>query len=234
MNNYAFIFVRGGSKGLPGKNIRPLDGKPLLQHSIDTAKACPSISRIFVSTEDAAIAKVARQEGVEVIDRPAELATDTSSEWLSWQHAVQYVLNQYGAFDHFVSLPATSPLRSVSDVEASLVELHKAKADLCLGVTPANRSPFFNMVKRIENGLVEVVCKPETAFVRRQDAPEVFDMTTAVYTTTPDYILTASGVMSGKVTSIVIPKERAIDIDDIYDFYVAEAISRHLNETATK
>lgn len=224
MKNYAFIFVRGGSKGLPGKNIKPLMGKPLLQYSIDTAKACPSISRIFVSTEDEAIIKVATQEGVEIIKRPTELAADTSPEWLAWQHAVNFVQEKYGKFDHFISLPATSPLRSVADVEGSLTQLVNSKADICIGITPANRSPYFNMVKQNNTGLLELVNPPSTTITRRQDAPEVFDITTAVYTTTPDYILQQTGVMEGRVTSVLIPKERAVDIDDIYDFYMAEAI----------
>uniref|UniRef100_UPI003F66515A acylneuraminate cytidylyltransferase family protein n=1 Tax=Aeromonas hydrophila TaxID=644 RepID=UPI003F66515A len=83
----AFIFARGGSKGLPQKNIKPLDGKPLIQYSIETALATAGIEQVFVSTDDAAIASVARAAGAEIIERPAELATDTSPEWLSWRHA---------------------------------------------------------------------------------------------------------------------------------------------------
>lgn len=224
MNNYAFIFVRGGSKGLPGKNIKPLAGKPLLEYSIETAKACSSISKIFVSTDDSDIAKVAIAAGAELIERPAELATDSSAEWHSWRHAINWVYNKYGDFDHFVSLPATSPLRSVEDVESSLVRLKEDSADICISVTPANRSPFFNMVTRTEQGTVELVNKPENSVTRRQDAPEVFDITTVVYTTKPKFVLEHYGIFSGKVTSIEVPKHRAVDIDDIYDFKLAEAI----------
>lgn len=224
MDNYAFIFVRGGSKGLPGKNIKPLAGKPLLEYSIETAKACSSISKIFVSTDDSDIAKVAIAAGAELIERPDELATDTSAEWDSWRHAINWVQNKYGDFDHFISLPATSPLRSVEDVELSLVRLEQDSADICISVTPANRSPFFNMVTRIEQGTVELVNKPEGDVIRRQDAPEVFDITTVVYTTTPQFVLECYGIFSGKVTSIEVPKHRAVDIDDIYDFKLAEAI----------
>lgn len=226
MKNYAFIFARGGSKGLPGKNVKPLNGKPLLQYAIDTARACPSISRIFVSTEDAEIAALANQDGVEVIRRPSELAQDHSPEWLAWQHAVKQVQEKYGEFEHFVSLPATSPLRSVADVEASLQQLKKSAADICIGITPASRSPYFNMVKKTEQELITLVCPPTTVLTRRQDAPEVFDITTVLYTTTPSYILHGSSVMAGKVTSVLIPKERAVDIDDIYDFYMAESLLR--------
>ncbi|MEZ9859173.1 acylneuraminate cytidylyltransferase family protein [Vibrio splendidus] len=224
MKNYAFIFVRGGSKGLPGKNIKPLAGKPLLQYSIETARACASISDVFVSTDDSEIAKVAVECGATLIERPPELATDTSPEWLSWRHAVEWVQAKYGDFAHFVSLPATSPLRSVEDVESSILQLQKDYADICISVTPASRSPFFNMVKKDEQGFVELVNRPNGEVARRQDAPEVFDITTVVYATTPRFVLDNYGLFSGKVTSIEVPKERAVDIDDIYDFKLAEAI----------
>lgn len=224
MKNFAFIFARGGSKGLPGKNIRPLAGKPLLQYSIDTALASPSISQVFVSTDDAAIARVAISSGAVVIDRPAELATDTSPEWLSWRHAIEWATAHYGVFDGFISLPATSPLRSVSDVEAAMAKRREQNADICISVTPANRSPYFNMVKETVDGWVELVNKPTGDVARRQDAPQVFDITTVVYATTPTFVLEHYGLFSGKVTSIEVPKERAVDIDDIYDFKLAEAI----------
>ncbi|AMG13728.1 acylneuraminate cytidylyltransferase family protein [Vibrio vulnificus] len=224
MKNFAFIFVRGGSKGLPRKNIKLLAGKPLLQYSVDTALAAPSINQVFVSTEDAEIADVARRSGAVVIDRPADLASDTSPEWLSWRHAIEWAQEHYGAFDGFVSLPATSPLRSVDDVEAAMRKRIEAKADICISVTPASRSPYFNMVKHTDGGFVELVNKPQDKVVRRQDAPEVFDITTVVYVTTPEFVLNNYGIFTGKVTSIEVPKERAVDIDDIYDFKLAEAI----------
>lgn len=224
MKNFAFIFARGGSKGLPGKNIRPLAGKPLLQYSIDTALASPSISQVFVSTDDISIANVAKSAGAIVIERPAELAMDTSPEWLAWRHAIGWTREHYGTFDNFVSLPATSPLRSVDDVEAAIIQRQEKKADICISVTPANRSPYFNMVKETADGFVELVNKPSGEVARRQDAPTVFDITTVVYVTTPEFVLEQYGLFSGKVTSIEVPKERAVDIDDIYDFKLAEAI----------
>ncbi|MFA0350109.1 acylneuraminate cytidylyltransferase family protein, partial [Vibrio sp. 10N.222.55.C6] len=89
---------------------------------------------------------------------------------------------------------------------------------------PASRSPFFNMVKETQDGFVELVNKPESDVTRRQDAPEVFDITTVVYATTPNFVLNHYGLFAGKVTSVEVPKVRAVDIDDIYDFRMAEAI----------
>lgn len=224
MRNFAFIFARGGSKGLPGKNIKPLAGKPLLQYSIDTALASDLIEQVFVSTDDQAIAQVAIEGGAIIIERPAELATDQSPEWLSWRHAVEWATEHYGSFDGFVSLPATSPLRSQEDVEAAILKRQAETADICIAVTPASRSPYFNMVKYNEAGFVELVNQPEGEVSRRQDAPKVFDITTVVYATTPEFVLNSYGLFSGKVASIEVPKARAVDIDDIYDFRLAEAI----------
>lgn len=224
MKNFAFIFARGGSKGLPGKNIKPLKGKPLLQYSIDTALACPLISKVFVSTDDEEIAAVAENGGAEVINRPVVLASDTSPEWLSWRHAIKWVRQRYGDFDHFVSLPATSPLRAIEDVEDALRQRISKQADICISVTPSSRSPYFNMVKKDQKGYLSLVNQPADDVNRRQDAPEVFDITTVVYVARPDFILRHSGIFSGKVTSIEVPKARAVDIDDIYDFRLAEAI----------
>ena len=95
MKNFAFIFARGGSKGLPGKNIKQLAGKPLIHYSIETAKECPSIDEVFVSTDDTAIADIARQAGAIIIERPADLASDTSPEWLSWRHGIEWVESNY-------------------------------------------------------------------------------------------------------------------------------------------
>lgn len=230
MKNYAFIFARGGSKGLPKKNIKPLAGKPLILYSIETAFSSPSIDKVFVSTEDKDIADVAVKSGAILIERPAELATDTSPEWLSWQHAINWVEKKYGAFKSFVSLPATSPLRSVGDVEAAIEKLDQTGADICISVTPANRNPYFNMVKSSDNEFVELVCKPDSSVSRRQDAPEVFDITTVVYAAKPTFILTQSSLFEGRVTSIEVPKSRAADIDDIYDFLMAETMLGESNK----
>lgn len=230
MKTYAFIFARGGSKGLPGKNIKELAGKPLLQYSIEIAKVSPSIDKFFVSTDDEKIADVAKKCGAIVIERPEDLARDNTPEWMAWRHAIEWTVKQYGTFDNFVSLPATSPLRSVEDVENAILKRYEKNADMCIGITPASRSPYFNMVKKNKDGFLELVNKPSSELTRRQDAPVVFDITTVVYVSTPQFILENYGVFSGKTTSIEIPKSRAVDIDDIYDFKMAEIIMRESNE----
>lgn len=224
MKNFAFIFARGGSKGLPGKNIKLLAGKPLLQYSIEIANASDNIHKVFVSTDDKDIAMIALKNNAILIERPEELASDTSPEWLSWRHAIEWVKEAYGEFDNFVSLPTTSPLRSVEDVNLAIEKRLACNTDMCIAITPAARSPYFNMVKQSEGDLIELVNKPNKSITRRQDSPQVFDITTVVYVADPKFILENFGLFSGSVSSIIVPKERAVDIDDIYDFKLAEVI----------
>ncbi|WAE60374.1 acylneuraminate cytidylyltransferase family protein [Stutzerimonas sp. R40042] len=224
MSIYAFIFARGGSKGLPGKNIKPLGGIPLIGHSIILAQQISGVKKIFVSTDSDEIAAVAESLSVEVIKRPPELASDTASEWLAWQHAIQFLYARGESFEVFLSLPTTSPLRGRTDVEQCLAALDE-RTDMVVTVTPAARSPYFNMVVRGEDGYSEVVIHDDT-IRRRQDAPTTYDMTTVAYVSRPEFILKNSGVFAGKVKSVIVPKERAIDIDDGFDFMVAEALYR--------
>jgi CMP-N-acetylneuraminic acid synthetase len=222
MSVYAFIFARGNSKGLPGKNIKPLGGVPLLGHSIQIAQQVSAITKIFVSTDSDEIAAVANSYSVEVIRRPEHLASDTAPEWLAWRHAIDYLNGRGEQFDLFVSLPATSPLRSVDDVCKCLAAADES-TDIVVTVTAASRSPYFNMLVRDKDGSSQLVCSSSNIH-RRQDAPEVYDMTTVAYVARPSFILEKQNIFSGRVKSVVIPKERAVDIDDIFDFRMAEML----------
>ncbi|GGY76449.1 acylneuraminate cytidylyltransferase family protein [Marinobacter zhanjiangensis] len=225
---FAFVFARGGSKGLPGKNLLPLGGIPLIGHSINIAKALPQVEKVFVSTDDAEIKKVAEQYGAEVIDRPAELAGDKSPEWDAWRHAIRYLEEAGEEFDIFLSLPATSPLRAPMDVDAAINALD-GNTDAVITVTPASRSPFFNMVAREEDGSCRIL-SPSNGYSRRQDAPEAFDMTTVAYAVRKQFILSSDRLFGGRVRSVLIPKERSIDIDDEWDFVFAEALYKRTRQ----
>jgi CMP-N-acetylneuraminic acid synthetase len=219
---FAFVFARGGSKGLPGKNIKQLGALPLLAHGIRLAQAMDRVERVFVSTDDSQIAAVALQFGAEVIDRPADLATDNASEWMAWQHAINHVRAQGLDFDVFLSLPPTSPLRNEQDVGNCLDAL-QADVDVVITVTPSARSPYFNMITTDSAGLAHVVLGT-AQFQRRQDVPPVYDITTVAYVARPDFILTHERLFEGRVRPVVVPKERAVDIDDAYDFKLAQAL----------
>ena len=226
MKAVAFIFARGGSKGLPGKNIRPLNGKPLIVWSIEHALAVKRIDRVIVSTDSDEIAELARQYGAEVpFMRPAELAGDNSPEWLAWRHALNYIRESTGALPEvMVSVPTTAPLRLPIDIENCLDEYEKGNADMVITVTDAHRSPYFNMVKTNADGSVGLVNPPQSTIARRQDAPVVYDMATVCYVANPEFVMTHNATFEGKVKAVNIPTERAIDIDTLLDFQIAESL----------
>jgi CMP-N-acetylneuraminic acid synthetase len=226
MEVVALICVRGGSKGLPGKNIRLLAGKPLLTRAIEQAQAVKRISRIIVSTDSEEIATVARDAGAAVpFLRPAELAQDNSPEWLVWRHALNYLKDTDGDYpDALISVPATAPLRAVEDLECCLDEYEKGEVDMVITVTDANRNPYFNMVKVLPDGTVGLVIPPKGSITRRQDAPVVYDMTTVAYVARPEFVMTKNGTFEGRVRYVHIPTERALDIDTPLDFKIAECL----------
>lgn len=221
MKIYAFIFARGESKGVPGKNIRPLAGKPLLAYSIELARQVHAIDEMFVSTEDQRIGAVARECGATVIPRPSELAEDDSPEWLAWRHAVDWVLNEKGHFNLFVSLPATSPLRNIDDVEKCIDRIDDG-TDVVVTMTDTSRSPWFNMLRLTEDDYVELLVQGDQRYTRRQDAPPGFDMSTVAFVARPGFIQQATSVFDGRVKAVRIPEERAVDIDTELDFQIAE------------
>jgi N-acylneuraminate cytidylyltransferase len=226
MKGTAFIFARGGSKGLPGKNIRPLGGKPLIAWSIEHALAVNRIARVIVSTDSEEIAAVARAHGAQVpFMRPPELARDDSPEWLAWRHALRYLEATEGVLPPvMVSIPATAPLRIPLDIENCLDEYEKGDADIVITVTDAHRSPYFNMVKSRSDGTVGLVIPPQSAIARRQDVAVVYDVTTVAYVVRPEFVMSHGSAFEGRVRAVHVPTERAIDIDTLLDFQIAECL----------
>jgi CMP-N-acetylneuraminic acid synthetase len=226
MKAIAFIFARGGSKGLPGKNIRQFSGKPLIAWSIEHALAVKRIDRVFVSTDSEEIAAVARKYGAEVpFIRPPELARDDSPEWLAWRHALNYLWDTEGFLPEvMVSVPATAPLRLPLDIENCLDEYEKGDVDIVITVSDAHRSPYFNMVKANADDTVGLVIPPQSVISRRQDAPTVYDMATVAYVAQAQFVMTYNAVFEGRVRAVKVPTERAIDIDTLLDFQMAECL----------
>jgi N-acylneuraminate cytidylyltransferase len=224
MLTYACIFARSGSKGLINKNLMQFCGKPLIFWTIDLALKVKQINKVFVSTDSEEIAEIARMAGaITPFIRPSELATDTSPEWHSWQHFITFLADKEGRLpETFVSLPATSPLRSTIDVENCINEFKKGTVDFVVGITPSERNPYFNMVKKGEGDQVDLVIQQGDKYSRRQDTPKVFDLTTVCYVGKPGIILTKKSIFEGKVAGVEIPRERAIDIDTELDFQFAE------------
>ena len=223
-NLAACIFARGGSKGLPNKNILDFAGKPLIAWAVEQALALSTIDEVFVSTDSVEIAGIARKFGASVpFIRPSELAMDDSPEWMAWRHMMSFFLERDGKMpDAMLSVPTTTPLRSTSDIQRCIDAFELGVTDAIITVTDPHRSPYFNMVKFDEDGFADVVISNDSDIRRRQDSPNVFDMTTAAYVVNSEFIMVHDGLFEGRIKAVHLPIERAIDIDTLLDFEIAE------------
>jgi N,N'-diacetyl-8-epilegionaminate cytidylyltransferase len=219
--NIAIIFARGGSKGIPRKNLQKINGISLLEHAIRHGRANKDIEQVYVSSDDDEILKVAETCGSKTIHRPYELATDEAPEWDSWKHAVSEIEKCEGEFDALVSLPTTSPLRVDADISSAIKLYHEETCDAVISITESSRNPYFNMVKLDDAGFVEILMSSNKFIYQRQNAPKVYDITTVCYVSGPEYIRKSMSIFEGKTRYVIIPKERALDIDDVYDLELA-------------
>ena len=221
----ALICARGGSKGLPRKNVRPFVGKPLIAHSIEMALNSNFIADVVVSTDDEEIARVAKIYGASVpFMRPANLSGDSAQEWHVWQHALSWLSDQGRDIEALVVLPPTAPLRSLDDVNGAIEMFLQKKCDGVVCGTDAHRNPFFNMVTTDDEQRCTLAMSGAARFTRRQDAPTFYDLTTVCYVMSPDYIKHHQHLFDGDIRMFHVPVERSVDIDTIFDFELAEFI----------
>lgn len=227
MNVVALICARAGSKGVPGKNAKPLAGRPLIGWAVAHARAVSRVRRVIVSTDSDAIAALAREAGGETpFLRPEELARDDSPEWLVWRHALDYLKSADGRYpDALLVVPTTSPLRAAADLEKCLDLFGSGGADVVITVTEARRSPYYNMVTLDADGGARLVNRAPGGPHRRQDAPPVYDMTTVGYVARPEFVMQHPGMFAGRVRAVVVPQERALDIDSPLDWTIAECLA---------
>ncbi len=227
MNITCVIGARGGSKGLAGKNIRPMLGKPLIGWSIEQARACPEISRVVVSTDSLAIAEVARSFGAEVpFMRPDVLANDTAGKWGVWQHALAACDAHYAEpIDVYVDLDCTSPLRDVEDISRAIAQFRAQPTDAVFSVCEARKNPYFNMLEVVDG--CQRMCKTlAQPIVRRQDAPKVYEHVASIYVLSPAYLRTGTGLLSGCTHGYDIGADKSLDVDSEFDFELIEFLMR--------
>jgi len=224
VSTIATICARGGSRGLPGKNIRPLLGKPLIVYTIEQALACRSIDAVYVSTDDEAIAQVASAAGARVpFLRPAALATAEAPKIPVIEHLVQAVEKAGARVERVVDLDPTSPLRDVQDVEACL-RLLDADADVVITGYEAEKNPYFNMVELQRDGTAALVKPLPAAVETRQAAPKVYAMNASIYVWRRGSL--AKGLWNGRARLHVMPRERSIDVDTLLDFRLVELLMK--------
>jgi N-acylneuraminate cytidylyltransferase/CMP-N,N'-diacetyllegionaminic acid synthase len=221
----ATICCRGGSKGVPGKNIRDLKGKPLIAYTIASAKNTSLIDDLIISTDDERIADVAKQYGALVpFMRPADLASDTASKWPVFIHAVETYEQLTGkTVDYLVDLDVTVPLKNAQDINGAIeLALNDTSVDVVITGYEPERNPYFNMMEVNKDGYAEIVKKGERPIVRRQDAPQVYSLTPAAYVVKKSALYEFEHWSKAKCKIYPIPRERAVDIDTEIDFRIVE------------
>ena len=223
MSRVCTVLARAGSVGVPGKNVRLRGGVPLVVHSIRQARATGLFDAVVVSTDDLEARRIAEEEGVDlVIERPDELATATAGKLPAIVHAVEVAEAMLGGqFDVVVDLDATSPLRTPDDVVAA-VTLLESDPDAVNVITaaPARRSPYFNLVERRPDGVVQLARPTNSPVLRRQDAPDCFDMNASIYVWWRAILQVGLPVVNPGTRLHVMPEERSHDIDSELDWSI--------------
>ncbi len=220
------ICARGGSKGVKGKNIRPLCGKPLIAWTIGQVRRWNRIEDLVVSTDSPEIADVAREFGAKVpFMRPKELALDTSPKFPAIRHAVRESERLFGKkYSIVVDLDASSPLRRVEDLESCLRRFQEVRPFSLFSVVRAHRNPYFNMVEEDGQGFVRLV--KESSAHRRQDAPAVYDMNASIYFFQRNYLMDEKnlGPVSSRSIVHMMDDISGLDIDREVDFKFVEFV----------
>lgn len=221
------ICARGGSKGVPGKNIRPLLGKPLLAYSIAQAQSSGLFDCIAVSSDSQAILDIARDYGANLlVHRPSELAQDSAPKIPAIAHCADHAELQSGtSFDIVVDLDATAPARSPDDIAGAVALLERTAASNVITAHPSRRSPYFNMVEEAADGTVQLVKPPRQPITRRQDAPPTYDLNASIYVWQRDWLRKHPLLFNAR-TRLYVMKETAPDIDSELDFWLVEAWMR--------
>ncbi|MEI7967448.1 MAG: acylneuraminate cytidylyltransferase family protein [Betaproteobacteria bacterium] len=220
----ALITARGGSKGLPGKNLRPVNGRPLIDFTIAAARSAACVDRVVLSTDDDEIAHVAEAYGCIVpFRRPASLANDDAKS----VDVVLDALDRLPPHDIVVLLQPTSPAREAADIDATVQRLLDAQAPSCVSVCIAEESPYWMFSLNERAQLLPILARP--AATRRQDLPRVFLLNGAVYAARTDALRRMGSFVGDETVAYVMPRERSIDIDSLEDF---EKFSRRISGEA--
>ncbi len=217
----AVITARGGSKGLPGKNVRQVGGKPLVAWSIAAANASSYIDRLILSSDDEEIIETAKGFGCEApFVRPAELAGDGAPSEEVLIHALD---NTDGEFDYLVLLQPTSPLRRADDIDACLEACRRSGAPACVTVTPAEKSPYWMYALEGGNKMRPLLTAPGPAY-RRQDLPAAYALNGAVFVAEIPWFRARKTFVAPQAIAHVMPRERSLDVDTALDLLFVEAI----------
>ncbi|HKC63771.1 MAG TPA: acylneuraminate cytidylyltransferase family protein [Pyrinomonadaceae bacterium] len=224
------ITARGGSKAIPRKNIKPLDGRPLIAWTIQTALESRALDRVIVSTDNQEIAKVARDWGAETpFMRPPELAQDDSSHHDVVIHAIGWLDSQSATPpDYIMLLQPTSPLRTTEDIAGAVALAIEKDADSVMSVSAAQHHPYFSKQVATDGRLLDFIERPQ-GYLPRQSLPPVYFLNGAIYLVRRSILLEREDWYTARTYAYIMPPERSIDIDTPWDFHLAELILKDLH-----
>lgn len=225
----ATVLARAGSKGLAGKNIRLFMGEPMLARTVRQAMRCGVFDCVAVSSDNDDYLEIAREAGAQVlVRRPADLANDSVTKLPGIRHAVEAAEVELGvAFDVVADLAVTSPLRADEDVAGAVLRLEKTGAPLVLSGQPARDNPYFNMLEPHPTDHWALSKELHRQVSARQAAPEVVALNGAVYVWRRDELAKPDDrVVRPRLELYMMPAERAFDVDDDFDFRIAEMVAR--------
>jgi N-acylneuraminate cytidylyltransferase/CMP-N,N'-diacetyllegionaminic acid synthase len=225
----AIIPARGGSKGLPGKNIKELCGKPLIAWSIEAGLRSKYIDEVVVSTDYQDIADISKEYGASVpFLRPEFLASDTATSFDTIKHTIDYYANELKKeFDYIVLLEPTSPLRESSDIDNAIEQLFNSTADSIVGISKSeNQNPAF-LVLKDEQDFISGYENQDMKVIRRQDLKDVYFFEGTVYISRINVLLIKKTFYHENTIGYVVPKFKSLEIDDIEDFIMVEAIMKN-------
>lgn len=221
MKFLVIIPARGGSKGIPHKNIKPLNGKPLIHYTIDVARGVADDADICVSTDDPEIIKCVEDYGLKVpFVRPAELATDTAGTYEVLLHALDFYEKQGRHYDAVLLLQNTSPFRTTEQVKEAL-KLYRDDVDMVVSVKECAANPYYCVFEENEEGYLHV-CKGEGNIIRRQDAPKVYEYNGAIYIMNAEKLKTTHMHKMQKRVKYVMDDRSSFDLDTMWDWQMAE------------
>jgi CMP-N-acetylneuraminic acid synthetase len=223
MSVLAVIPARGGSKGIPRKNIHPLRGKPLIAWTIEEALAVPEISRLICSTDDPEIAEIAESYGCDVpFLRPASLAGDTVSGIAVLLHAIEFCRSQGENYDLLLNLQCTSPLRRATDIrEALQLFVADEQAVNMVSVCQAEHSPFW-MYTLDRSGRMKPLLTTENSGERRQELPSTYRLNGALYLAKIESFIRTQSFKEPAPRAYIMPVERSVDVDEQRDLQFIE------------
>lgn len=223
MKPLVIIPARGGSKGIPHKNIRLLGGKPLICRAIDNARAVADDSDICVSTDDPEIIRVAEDYGLKVpFVRPAELAADNSGTYEVLLHALDFYERQGRHYDAIVLLQPTSPFRRDEDVRGAMA-LYTPDIDMVVSITEARSNPYYNCFETDSNGFLQI-SKGDGSYVRRQDVPKAWEYNGAVYVINPESLKRESLGKFKRRKGYEMDELHSLDLDTPLDWSIAKLL----------